>query len=160
MNPRQIFLNAVTTFTQELLCAGILFLLYRFLIRTLGIERFGVWSIVLATTSVVTLANQGFSASIVKFVAKYAAQEKSNHVATLLETATLTTGLAAAVAMVGLYPAARSLLKLLLPIGAVAEARQVLPFALVSLWLNLVGGVLLAGLAGLQKITYRNYIIT
>ena len=77
MKHKQILLNAVTTFGQELASAGVLFLLYRFLIHAIGIERFGVWSLVLATTSVITLANQGFSTSIVKFVAKYAVHEKT-----------------------------------------------------------------------------------
>ena len=159
MKQKQIFLNAVTTSGQELATAGVLFLLYRFLIHTIGIERFGVWSLVLATTSVVTLANQGFSTSVVKFVAKYAAQEKSDDVSALVQTAVISMGLALAVVSVGLYPAARWMLKLLLPSAMLVEAYPLLPFALISLWLNVFGSILLAGLVGYQRITHRNYIV-
>src|ERR1700719_3316733 len=106
MKQKQIFLNAVTTSGQELATAGVLFLLYRFLIHTIGIERFGVWSLVLATTSVVTLANQGFSASIVKFVAKYAAWDRAEDVSVLVQTAVITTGVALGAFSLLLYPLA------------------------------------------------------
>jgi Na+-driven multidrug efflux pump len=159
MKQKQIFLNAATTFGQELASAGILFLLYRFLIHAIGIERFGVWSLVLATTSVVTLANQGLSTSIVKFVAKYASQEKSNNVSVLVQTALISIGIGLAVFSVGLYSVALWMLKLLLPSAMLAQAYPLLPFALVSLWLNVSGSILLAGLAGFQKITHRNYVV-
>ena len=76
MNQKRILLNAVTTFVQVAGSAATLFFLYRFLVRTIGVERLGIWSLVLATTSAVTLANQGFSTSVTKFVAKYAAREE------------------------------------------------------------------------------------
>ena len=71
-----------------------LFFLYRFLIRSVGVERLGVWSLVLAATSIVTLANQGFSTSIVKFVAKYAVRENGEDVSALMQTALVSVGLA------------------------------------------------------------------
>ena len=159
MKHKQILLNALTTFGQELASAGVLFLLYRFLIHAIGIERFGVWSLVLATTSVITLANQGFSTSIVKFVAKYAVHEKTEDISTLVQTALVSMGIALAIVSVGLYPAAKWILKLLLPAAMIAEAYPLLPFALLSLWLNVSGSILLAALAGYQKITHRNYIV-
>src|SRR5271163_4298955 len=89
---KQIFWNAITTIIQVIGTAAALFVLYRFLIRTIGVDGLGVWSLVLATTSVVTLANQGFSTSIVKFVAKYAALGQSDRISVLIETALLTVG--------------------------------------------------------------------
>jgi O-antigen/teichoic acid export membrane protein len=159
MKQKQILLNAMTTFGQELVSAGILFLLYRFLIHAIGIERFGVWSLVLATTSVVTLANQGFSTSVVKFVATHAAQERPDNVSALIQTAVISTGVALAIISIALYPAARWMLKLLLPAASLAEANQVLPFALLTLWINVVGGILLAGLTGFELVTQRNYVV-
>src|SRR5215469_13510564 len=104
MKNRQIFLNAVTTLVQVFGNAAILFFLYRFLIRTIGIERLGIWSLVLATTSVVTLANQGFSTSIVKFVAKYAARKSHDEICALVETALISIGAALGAAVLVLYP--------------------------------------------------------
>jgi O-antigen/teichoic acid export membrane protein len=156
---RQILLNAATTFVQVIGSAAALFWLYRFLIRSIGVERLGIWSLVLATTSVVTLANQGFSTSIVKFVAKYVAREEPERVSLLVQTALLSIGLALAVLSVGLYPAAKWALQLILPPAHLAEAVAILPCALISLWINLLASVLQAGLAGHELVTHRNYVV-
>lgn len=158
MKRRQIVLNALTTLAQVIGSAAVLFFLYRFLIRAVGIERLGIWSLVLATTSVVWLAHQGFATSIVKFVAKYAAREKSEDVSLLIQTAVISVACALAVISAGLYPGARWILKIVLPPANVAEAWAILPLALASLWFTIVEGILQAGLAGHELITYCNYL--
>ncbi|HEX4074562.1 MAG TPA: lipopolysaccharide biosynthesis protein [Candidatus Acidoferrales bacterium] len=158
MKGRQIFLNAATTIAQTLGNACVLFFLYRFLIRSIGVERLGIWSLALATTSVITLANQGFSTSIVKFVAKYAARENAEDVAVLVQTAVISVALGIGVVSAGLYPAARWILHAVLPHARLAEAYAILPLAIASLWINILEGVLQAGLAGHQLITVCNYL--
>lgn len=159
MNRNQIVLNALTTIAQELASAAVLFLLYRFLFRTIGVERLGIWSLVLATTSVVTLANQGCASSVVKYVAKYAAREEPMKVSDLVQTALVSVGTALALACFVIYPAARWLLKIIVPGSVLAGALTILPWALLSLWINVCGDVLLAALAGHQLISHRNYIV-
>ena len=154
-----MLLNAATTFAQVIGSAVALFFLYRFLIRTIGIEQLGIWSLVLATTSVVTLANQGFSASIVKFVAKYAAWNRSEDVSVLIQTAVISMGLALGVFALALYPGAKWILKSVIPAGLLGEALAILPYAFATLWLNVVGGIFLAGLAGYELITQKNYVL-
>lgn len=156
MKHRQIFLNAAATSIQVIASAAILFFLYRFLIRSIGIQRLGIWSLVLATTSIVALAHQGFSNSIIKFVAKYAAREDSARVSLLIQTAVLSVGVAVSFIIIGLYPVARWVLALVVPRSSLAEACAILPFALVSLWCNIMEGILQAGLAGHQWITLCN----
>jgi len=133
MQQRQLFWNAATTIAQVIGSACALFVLYRFLIRSMGVERLGIWSLVLATTSVVTLANQGFSTSIVKFVAKYVAHGEAESVSVLIQTALLSTVAALTVLCVALYPVAHWTLKLVLPSARLAEAYAILPYAFLSL---------------------------
>ena len=159
MKRNQILLNALTTSAQVIGSAGTLFFLYRFLIRTIGIERLGIWSLVLATTSVVTLANQGFSAGIVKFVAKYVARQQPEEVSVFVQTAVTSIGLALGILSLGLYPGTKWMLKLVLPQTSLGEAYSILPYALISLWMNVVGSVLQAGLAGHELISHRNYVV-
>jgi O-antigen/teichoic acid export membrane protein len=159
MKSRQVLLNALTTIAQELGSAVVLFLLFRFLIHTIGIERLGIWSLVLATTSVVNLANQGFSTSVVKYIAKYVAREQHADVSTLIETALISLGVPLVAVSVGLYPAAKWFLAFLLPRAYLAEAVAILPYALVSLWLSLLGSILQAGLDGHELITHRNCVL-
>jgi O-antigen/teichoic acid export membrane protein len=156
---RQVLLNAATTFAQVIGSAVALFFLYRFLIRTIGIEQLGIWSLVLATTSVVTLANQGFSASIVKFVAKYAAWNRAEDVSVLIQTAVISMGLSLGVFALALYPTAKWILKTVIPGDLFGEALAILPYAFITLWLNVVGGIFLAGLAGYELITQKNYVL-
>ncbi len=155
---RQIVANALTTFAQTIAGAASLFFLYRFLIRSIGLERLGIWSLVLATTSVITLANQGFSTGIIKFVAKYAARDQAHELSLLMQTAVITIGLAVAVISAALYPVSRSILAIVLPRGSLAEALAILPLALVSLWLTILQVSLQAGLSGLHRITICNYL--
>jgi O-antigen/teichoic acid export membrane protein len=158
MNRRQIVLNALTTFAQIACNAAILFFLYRFLVHAIGLSGLGIWSLVLATTSVVALANQGFSTSIVKFVAKYAARESPTDVSALVQTAELSLGAGLGLLLVALYPLARWGLSLILPAANLPAAYAVLPYAVASLWINVTGSVLQAGLAGHQLITECNYV--
>jgi O-antigen/teichoic acid export membrane protein len=159
MKRNQILVNALTTLAQVIGSAAMLFFLYRFLIRTIGIERMGIWSLVLATTSVVTLANQGFSTGIVKFVAKYVARRQTEEVSVLVQTAVISIGLALGLLSLVLYPGAKWILKFVLPQNALAEAFPILPYALISLWTNVVGSILQAGLGGHELISQRNYVV-
>ena len=159
MRQKQILWNAATTSAQVIGTACALFALYRFLIRTIGVERLGIWSLVLATTSVVMLANQGFSTSIVKFVAKYVACGKVESVSVLIQTALLSTAAALTVLCITLYPVARWILRLVLPGARLGDAYAILPYAFLSLWINIAGSILLAGLAGHELITHRNYVV-
>jgi len=158
MNRRQIVLNALTTLLQVAGNAAVLFFLYRFLIRTIGVERLGIWSLVLATTSVVWLAHQGFSTSIVKFTAKYAAHGNTHDVSALLQTTIMSAGIFLGGVSVLLYPLARWTLRLVLPPANLADAYVILPFALASLWLSILTTIFQAGLAGHELITHSNYV--
>ena len=80
---RKIIVNAIMAIVQVVAVGIILFVLYKFLLKTIGIEDLGIWSVVLATTSVAGIGNFGLSGSVVKFVAKYVARGKGEAVAAL-----------------------------------------------------------------------------
>lgn len=63
MQKRQVLINAIMSVVQIVLVSGVQFFLYRFLLKTIGVEQFGIWSLVLATTSVVNIANLGLLGS-------------------------------------------------------------------------------------------------
>jgi len=158
MKNRRVAFNAVTTVAQVVANAAVLFFLYRFLIRNIGIEKLGIWSLLLATTSLAMLANQGLSMSIVRFVAKYSGRESERDVSLLIQTALVTAAVGVGLVCLLLYPAARWALGLILPPANLGEAVALLPFALVSLWLNVLGMIAQAGLTGRQMIAHCNAI--
>jgi len=160
MVKRRVLLNAIAAVGQVLVTAVILFILYRFLFRTIGIQQLGVWSVVLATTSVAQIANFGLSASVVKFVAKYLARGEERTVADVIQTSVLSIGLFIGVVLAIAYPVACLLLRQVLPSTALNEAFLLLPYALLSLWMTVVAGVFQAGLDGFQRIDLRSGLLT
>ena len=159
MQKRQLVINAIMSVAQIIIISLILFVLYRFLLKVLGIEQLGIWSLVLATTSVTQIANLGFSGSVVKFVAKYVARGESDNVSALIQTAALSVA-----ALVGLiitvgYPLVAWLLKLVVPAQSLPLAISILPYAFLSLWLMMITSVFHAGLDGHQRIDIRSLLL-
>jgi O-antigen/teichoic acid export membrane protein len=90
---KKVLKNAVISVIQVIVTSITLFMLYRLLISTIGIARLGVWSAVLATTSVANIANFGLSGSVVKYIAKYIATGDEKKVTGVIETAAISIGL-------------------------------------------------------------------
>ena len=61
LQKRRLLINAIMSVVQVVVTSGILFVLYRFLIRTIGVEKLGIWSVVLSTSSVAGIANLGLA---------------------------------------------------------------------------------------------------
>jgi O-antigen/teichoic acid export membrane protein len=140
---------------QILVISGVLFILYRFLLNTIGVEQLGIWSLVLATTAVTQIANMGLSESVVKFVAKYVARREKENVSAVIQTAALSVGIFMGFILLIGYPVAKWILKLVIPYGSLHYALAILPYALLSLWIMVICGIFQAGLDGYQRIDIR-----
>ncbi|TET78567.1 MAG: hypothetical protein E3J41_04305, partial [Candidatus Cloacimonadota bacterium] len=92
MRKRQVLINAITSVVSIFMVGVVFFILYRYLINTIGVEQLGIWSLVLATTSVTQIANFGLGTSVIKFVAKYVAREEDKRVSGIIQTAALSVG--------------------------------------------------------------------
>lgn len=159
MGKNVIVHNALTSVIQIIVSSVTLIVLYRILIKYIGIEQFGVWSLVLATTSMAQLASMGMTGGIVKYVAKYRAVEDSNKLALLLETATTSVAFIFIVILLVVYPCARQYLKYALQGDLFQSALSILPHALIAYWIAMLTSIFQAGLYGCQLITYRNYLL-
>ncbi|MCL0076733.1 oligosaccharide flippase family protein [Dehalococcoidia bacterium] len=158
MQKRQILINAIMSVVQVVIVGIVLFVLYRFLLNTIGIEQLGVWSVVLATTSVANIANLGLSASVVKFVAKYLARGEGQTVANVIQTSAISIGVLIGLVLLIAYPFATWLLGLIIPVENLKDALSILPYALASLWLMVIASVFQAGLDGYQRIDLRSML--
>ncbi|MDX1547793.1 MAG: lipopolysaccharide biosynthesis protein [Rhodothermales bacterium] len=157
---RRLLVNALVSAAQVVVVGGAFFVLYRFLLDVLGAADFGVWALVLATTSATAVANLGLAASAVKFVSQYRARGDTVYVAQLIQTAMLSVGGVLAVVLPLLYPALRALLGVFIePASKLPEALSILPYALVSFWLTSVGGVALSCLDGFQRVDWRGGLL-
>lgn len=149
---RRIIVNAIMSVAQVVVQGGILFVLYRFLLHAIGVEKLGIWAVVLATTSVANIANLGLSASVVKFVAKYLARGEEQIVANVIQTSAISIGVVVGLVLLTAYPFANRLLSLVIPAGHFQEALSILPYSLLSLWIMVIATVFRAGLDGYQRI--------
>jgi O-antigen/teichoic acid export membrane protein len=144
----------------QVVVLGVLpFVLYRFLLDTIGVELLGVWSVVLSTSTISRIGELGLSASAVKFVAKYVAREDMETAADALQTAVLTVAAVLGLGLLLAYPVARWILGMVIPSEQLGAALSILPYALLSLFLAAVTGVYQSGLEGCQRIDLRGAIL-
>lgn len=159
MQKRQILINATMSLVQIIIISGVLFFLYRFLLKTIGVEQLGIWSLVLATTSVTQVANFGLSGSVVKFVAKYVARNEYKNVSGVIQTAVISLAVIVGSIIIIAYPLIKWVLTLVIPPNSLEYGLRILPFALLSLWLTMITSVFHSGIDGFQKIYIRNFIM-
>ncbi len=159
MRKQQVIKNATVSVIQVVVTAAVLFLLYRFLLKSVGIEGLGIWSIVLSISSVASIADLGLSASGVKFVAKYLARGEGETVVDVIQTLAISVGVSMGVVILAAYPLVRWILGKVITGQQISEALAILPYALLSLWLLLLTSVLQAGLDGHQRIDIRSTIL-
>ena len=159
MQKRQILINAILSVIQILVIGIVIFILYRFLLNTIGVKQLGIWSLILATTSIAQIANFGLSGSVVKFVAKYLARNEAENVSDVIQTAVISLGSFVGLALLISYPLIKKVLAMVVPGDSLPLAVSILPYALVSLWLMMIFSVFQAGLDGYQRIDLRAMIL-
>lgn len=156
MEKKKVIRNAGAVFLQVVVSGVLMFILYRYLLVTIGVEKMGIWSMVLATTSASRFAELGLSGSVVKFVAKYISIKDFERAGKVVQTAAISLGLFVGVILVAGYYPLIWIFEQILPNGALPEAIAILPYALLSLWLTIIAGIFQSGLDGCQRIDLRS----
>jgi len=155
---KKITINALSSSLQVIAVSVLYFLLYRYLLVRLGADQLGIWSLVLATASLVNMANFGITTSMVKFVSQYNAEERYDAINKLVFTAFFSMLLFFLVLITLLFFTATFILKKLVDPAHIDIAIKILPFSLCSLFINGLGGVFSSVLDGFQKNYQRNLI--
>ncbi|HMN13063.1 MAG TPA: lipopolysaccharide biosynthesis protein, partial [Bellilinea sp.] len=140
---------------QTVLGALLLFALYRYINTALGVERLGIWSVVLATASAANLANLGLSGGVVRFVARDRARGDLGRAAQVVDTAAITLAALVGVLLPLLYPSLAHLLPHLFQAEHLSDALSILPYALLSLWVTMVASVFSGALDGCERMDLR-----
>lgn len=159
MQKSQILKNAVMSVAQILVIAIVLFILYKFLLNTIGVEQFGIWSLVLATTSTAQIARFGLTGSVVKFVAKYIARKNYKKVSEIIQTASISVAIIMAFILAGGYPLIKWILSLIVPQKSIALAFSILPYAFIAIWFMTIVSIFQSGLDGYQRIDLRSVLL-
>ena len=159
LNRRQTFKNATLTVAQVVVSATFLFVIYKYLLATLGAARLGVWSIVMALSTVARITDLGFAGGMTRFVAKYRSLEEHETVLELVETGTVSLAVLSTLVLAAAYPLLQWGLPLMFDDSALDDARALLPFSLASFGLLAVAGAFLSTLDGLQRADLRNMVL-
>lgn len=156
---KQISKNVILSILEVLFSSIIIFLLYRYIIDTLGVSKLGIWSLVLATTSITRISEFGLSGSVVKFVAKYLALDQLEDAGKVIQTSFITIAVFLCIFLTLFYGPIIWFLKFIVPPEGLFDARLLVPYALISLWSTTLAGVVQSGLDGCQRIDLRRTIM-
>lgn len=151
--------NAAVSVVQTVISGVVLFLLYRYLLDHLGSAQLGLWSVILASTSVARLSDLGLTGSVVKFVSRYRALKNDEQASAVVQTAAISIALVMTGLVLAIYPLLDVVLKLVVPAADMPQAASLLPWAVLSLWLGSVGGVFQSGLDGCHRMALRNILM-
>jgi len=119
----------------------------------------GVWSVVLASTSVGRIADFGLSGGVSRFVAGAGARGSLVEAATYVETAALSTSVATGLLVVLALPLLNLYVSAVVPEDSRRVAMAMLPYALFSFWTTSIASVYQGGLDGVLRVDLRNWIM-
>jgi O-antigen/teichoic acid export membrane protein len=139
--------------------ALVLFSLYRVIVGQLGVKALGIWSLVLATTSLGRLADLGTAAGLGRFVAIAGARQEKDKTVAYVETAFITNLLLYSVIALALWAPAFYALSLTTSGEVLATARGLLPFSLLSFVLIGVASATTGAIVGQQRSDQKSMIV-
>lgn len=155
----QVARNAKWAIAQTIISAGVLFVLYRFLLRELGAEKLGLWALILASTSLARLGELGFSNATLRFVGQHTGAGKPEEATEVLETALLSISLPFLALSVIAIPLIGIVLPWFIPSHHIADALTILPWAMLALWLGVTGGLVQSAIDGCGRMDQRNIVL-
>lgn len=112
----------------------------------------------LAATSVSRIGDLGLSAGVVRFVAQALGKNDEKRAIEVIQTVVITLGVFMAVLLFVGYPIFSLILSYLLPEQSVPMAIDILPYALISLWMMMLVSALGGALDGCLRLDLRSYI--
>lgn len=159
MKRKQLINNSLTSVLQAAASGLLIFLLYKFLLQTIGVTNLGIWSVILSATSVTLVANLGMSDSIVKFVAQYHAQNNTETISRIIQTVCISVAVFYGLILIASCPLMIYSMQFFMAGESLQTAVSVIPYACIAFWLLSLNSVAVSGLVGFHRMSLRNYIM-
>lgn len=159
---KRLLINASFSVLQVVFLSLSYFVIYTILLKKLGPSQLGIWSLVLATSSVGGVASAGLSSSLVKYVSLYSIDTEYKKINKLIQTGLISVVAFNSVIVIILYFVGSFFLRRSLSSSEAAQAIDLLPYSLVSLLINTIGGIFVSVLEGLHHSFLRSvtYIVS
>jgi O-antigen/teichoic acid export membrane protein len=156
---KRISVNVIFSVLQVGIVGLIYLIVYKLLLSKLGAEQLGIWSLILATTSVANLANFGITSGIVKFVAEYYSESNFKNIQKVIFTSFISLLFFFVIISVFIFPILKYFLSFFIETEYYDLAMNMLPISLISLIINSVSGVFSSALEGIQKNYSKNILL-
>lgn len=151
--------NALYSGAQALGTAVLLFLAFRFLVRNLAPDDFGLWALLISVAGIARLADFGVGAAAARFVALDLGRGARHEAVQVLQCLALATAVLSICLALLVWLASPLILAAVVPAPALTSAAALLPFMLVNLVLTLTGTAMLGGLEGAQRFGVRATVV-
>lgn len=155
---KKLVSNVYISVIQVALSTIVIFILYKYLIKTLGADKFGLWSLITSVVSLANVVNLGFSASVTSYVAKFQANNEEDYSISFLETTFISAALIVGVFLIFFYPVTYWVISHQMNKIHSIDAIEILPYAFISFWIMILLNILFSGLDGIQKLGIRSSI--
>ena len=145
---------------SQILVSGLtLFVLYKYLINTLGVELIGVWSIVMAFSAFLRTGDFGFAGSIVKFVSSATVNHDEKKREMIISTSLISVSIALGVLLAIFYPIILYTLPHFIDKKFLGLAIELLPYSLVSVWLAVLSTLVVFIFDGINRVDIRSMFL-
>jgi O-antigen/teichoic acid export membrane protein len=151
--------NALYSAAQAVGTAILLFVAYRFLVRNLAPDDFGLWALLISVAGIARLADFGVGAAASRFVALDLGRDACADAVRLVQSLALATAVLSASLAILVEVASPLILAAVVPASALEAARQLLPLMLANLVLTMTGTAVLGGLEGAQRFGLRAAVV-
>lgn len=151
--------NGVFALGQSLTVMACMFIAYRIVIAHAGLERFGVWSLLLAGSALVRIGDVSGGGALARFVAS-AGRDEDGRARETVHTVVLTSlALNAAIGLV-IWVAAPHALPLFIAPAYLAEAQSLIPYVVATIVLGALAIAVTSGIDGAQRADHRALAVT
>jgi O-antigen/teichoic acid export membrane protein len=157
--PGSLSRNGVFVLGQSLIVTACLFLAYRLVIAHAGLERFGVWSLLLAGTALARVGDISGGGALARFLAAAERRGDSCHSRDLVHTVILTSLALNAALGLAVWIAAPSALQLFVAPEYLAEAHTLVPYVIASMVLGALAVTVTSGIDGAQRADRRALVV-
>ncbi len=113
----------------------------------------------IASTSLIKIAELGLSGSVIKFTAEFYRSKNYIQLSKIIQTASISVFLGMGLFALAIFPIIIFFLPIFVPNSSVGQATEVLPYALLGIYISSVAGIFQSGLDGCNRMVARNLIL-
>jgi O-antigen/teichoic acid export membrane protein len=151
--------NALFSTAQSVVALACLFTIYRLLVQEVGLERLGVWSLLLAASALVRIGDVSGAAALARFVAAAGHADRAGSPRDYVHTVLLTCIAMNFVFAAAIYFSAPLALPLVVGPQHLAEARSLVPFVIAIMLLGAFGAGVTSAIDGAQRADQRALVM-